>query len=223
MNPTHSTATRTFLPKTVSKPNRCWLALLPLLPALFSGCASVGKDFHHERVTSLEVGKTRSSEYRTMFGEKPNGTETRTTGDGKFEIIKYVYAFADMGSAKARVLFLEFRDEVLNGFNYVSSFDEKRPKIPMERAAEITKGVSTRSDVLNLLGKPMGHAMCPTFIGDFKDHCEKGVEIWSWSVMAELSTFGHAYGGQQVKMNTLSVIFDKNGVVSEVRTAAQGG
>ena len=71
---------------------------------------------------------------------------------------------------------------------------------------------------MSLLGKPHGKALCPSMQADYKDKCKNGTEIWSWSSMNKLSTFGAAYGGQKVKTKTLFVVFDKNGIVNEIYT-----
>ena len=88
---------------------------LPLmaLVCLHCGCASVGRDFKYQNTASLELGVTRSSDYQATFG-KPNAVETKDNSDGKFELVRYLYAYADMGTARSRLLDLEFRDGVLN-------------------------------------------------------------------------------------------------------------
>jgi hypothetical protein len=166
----------------------------------------------------LELGKTRSTNYQTLFG-KPSAAEFKENVDGKFELARYVYAHANMGSARARILDLEFRDGLLNAFHYASSFDKDKTVMNSEQLKQIQRGSSNKSDVLRILGKPHGRALCPSYNADFKDKCGKGNEIWVWTAMNKLSTFGAAYGGDQVEMHNVFISFDGNGVVTDVESS----
>jgi len=211
------------------KPNRVkpirlvWLALPLVLLGLATGlcgCASVGHNFNNTAVQNLELGQMQSSEYRSVFGEKPAATSTTSTADGTFEVARYTYAYANLGSAKGRTLILEFKDGKLNAFEYLSSFDEDHKAIPFDQATRITNRVSTKSEVVNILGKPTGKALCPTTLDDYKGKCDKCVEVWSWQSMSSISTFGAAYGGARPTIQNVFIGFDKDGIVSEVTTGA---
>jgi len=191
---------------------------LALAVSMLCGCASVGRDFKHQNTASLALGETRSSDYQTLFG-KPNSVEVKDTADGKFELIRYLYAYADMGSARTRLLDLEFRDSLLNSYHYMSSFDKDKTVMNADQLQGIQRGTSKKSDVLQLLGKPHGMARCPSHDADFKDRCAKGAEVWLWTVVGKVSTFGAAYGGDQVEIQNIFVVFDNEGVVTEVETS----
>ncbi len=192
--------------------------LLMTLICLFCGCASVGRDFKYQNTTSLELGKTSSANYVTMFG-KPNAVELKDTSDGHFELVRYLYAYANLGSARTRALDLEFRDGSLNAYHYLSSFDKDKTVVNMDQLKRIERGHSKKNDVLQILGTPHGKARCPTQNADFKDKCSKGTEIWVWTAMAKLSTFGAAFAGDQVAMHNIFIVFDKDDVVSEVESS----
>jgi outer membrane protein assembly factor BamE (lipoprotein component of BamABCDE complex) len=193
--------------------------VFPLLIAVsvLSGCASVGHDFKTANVSSLQLGQTRDTEYQAMFG-KPSAHLITKNSDGSFDAVRYVYAYADMGSARARALEMEFRNGVLNAYNYVSSFDKDKTSVTADQMQKIERGVSKKDEVLRILGNPCGKALCPCYLAPFKDKCGKGTEIWTWTAMEKLSTFGHAFGGDQIQSSTLIVAFDKAGVVTEVES-----
>ena len=88
-----------------------------LFTGFLSGCASIGRDFNYQNRTSLDLGQPISSNYQEKFG-KPYFTQVKETSDGKFEQVRYVYSHADMGSARTRLLDMEFRDGLLNSFLY---------------------------------------------------------------------------------------------------------
>lgn len=186
---------------------------LMALAILLCGCASVGKEYNYRRVTSLELGKTRSSDYQTIFG-KPEAVEEKQTADGKFEFARYAYAFADMGTARVRILFLEFRDGTLNSYLYMSTFDEDKTSVKTSQLQRVERGSSKMSEVRRILGKPQGMARCPSHSADFKDWCEKGAEVWLWAAMEKVPTFGAA--GSRPQKQEISVVFDNDGVVTEV-------
>ncbi|HEY5909985.1 MAG TPA: hypothetical protein VJA21_05215 [Verrucomicrobiae bacterium] len=192
--------------------------LTAMVAGVACGCASVGKDFKYQGAGSLELKQTRSSDYQALFG-KPNSVEMKETSEGKFELVRYLYAYADMGSARSRVLDMEFRDGTLNSYHYLSSFDKDKTTVNADQLKQIQRGVSKKEDVLQLLGKPHGKALCPSYDADFKDKCGKGAEIWLWTVMGKASTFGVAYGGDQIEVHNIFVIFDKDGVVTEVESS----
>jgi outer membrane protein assembly factor BamE (lipoprotein component of BamABCDE complex) len=198
----------------------CLKVTIPLiaLAGLLSGCASVGRDFKYQNTTALELQKTRNSEYQTMFG-KPSSIEVKDTGDGKFELVRYLYAFADLGSARSRLLDLEFRDGLLNSYQYLSSFDKDKTTTNAELLKEIKRGESKKEDAIRILGQPHGRALCPTQRVDFKDKCGQGAEVWVWTGMGKVSTFGAAYGGAQPEMQTIFVTFNKEGVVTNAEAS----
>jgi hypothetical protein len=191
------------------------LALCSLL--LSMGCASAGNTFKHEAAATLELGQLRTTEYRQIFGEKPTATSVQKTEDGTFEIARYMYAHADLGTAQARCLVLEFKDGVLNSYNYVSSFSENHQPVDLEKADQIKKGASNKNDVQQILGKPDGKALSPSSVEDFKDRCKKGAEVWTWQAMRKVGTFAAA-GGKRPEVNSIFVIFNKDGIVNEVQT-----
>jgi hypothetical protein len=212
--------TQTKIPTIWKESLECAGAILAplaatLLAVVVTGCASTGHSFNYAAADSLELGQMRSSEYRNVFGEKPSAIGSQSTSDGKFEIARYTYAYADMGNAEARTLVLEFKNGDLNAYQHLSSFTKDKTTAAVENADQVKNGISTKNDVLDILGKPNGKARCPSVLDDFKGRCSKGVEVWSWMAMKKLSTFGSAYGGARPKVNMVFVIFDANGVVAE--------
>ncbi len=76
---------------------------------------------------------------------------------------------------------LEFKDGLLNGYVYYSSFDEDRTKVPRSNIDGIIIGKSTKDDILTLFGKPHGKILCPTTFSNLKVKCDKATEIWLWN------------------------------------------
>jgi hypothetical protein len=121
--------------------------LLTLVAACLSaGCATVGQSFQHENVQKLDLGQLRSSEYRLMFGE-PRSVNKTTNANGEFEAVRFIHAYADLGTATARVLDLEFRNGLLNAYLYVSGFSEDKTTVDRSLVNDIKTG-QTKDEVL---------------------------------------------------------------------------
>ncbi|NUO10490.1 MAG: hypothetical protein HUU08_17845 [Candidatus Brocadia sp.] len=134
-------------------------------------------------------------------------------------IVCYLYMYADMGYARSRLLDLEFRDGLLNSYHYISSFDEDKTMTNTEQLKQVQRGASKKSGVPQILGKPHGMARCPSHDFDFKDKCGKGAEIWIWTMMGKVSTFGAAYGSAQVATYNIFIVFDREGVVTDMESS----
>jgi len=191
--------------------------------AVLSGCASAGHSFNYQAAAGLQLGQLQAADYRATFGGKPTATSETTTADGKFEVARYTYGCADRGTARARAVILEFKDGKLNAFVYLSSFDKEQSQVAFDKISQLKSHVSTKADVLGILGAPNGRALCPSTLEDFKSKCDKGTEIWTWQELSAVSTFGAAYGGRRPDVKTIFISFDKDGVVSEIQTSNSSG
>jgi hypothetical protein len=196
------------------------VGLVTVLCVLAGGCAHVGGDFAYEGPQTLKLGQTRPADARALFGE-PMSSSMTSTSNGSFEQMRYLYAYATMRSAQSRLLDLEFRNGVLNGYSYLSSFDDDKTQVHAEGFAQIKRGESKKADALRILGEPQGKALSPSEHVDFKPHLAGGVELWIWTAMGSVNTFASAYGGQQASSTTIYLTFNADGVVTDIQTVAQ--
>jgi hypothetical protein len=134
---------------------------------------------------------------------------------GKFELVGFVYAPANMGTAKERGLDLEFRDGLLNSYAYVSSFKEDQTLVDLDLLSEIERGTTLKRDVVILLGEQNGKARCPSESAWSEEKCSFGTEVWIWHGMNRLSTFGSTFGAAHVSAKNAFVILDDSGMVVE--------
>jgi hypothetical protein len=171
------------------------------------------KRFNYANVPVLELGELKVSEYPERFG-KPTLVGRKTTTEGSFDVVRFRDVKANLaGGASGRELVLEFKEGVLNGFFYVSSFDEDRTNADLTKMDEIKVGASTREDVARILGRPQGKARCPTVLRDFKDSCDKGKEIWAWTSADNAET-----RKAPLKASYVYVAFDSDGKVVDKET-----
>jgi hypothetical protein len=127
-------------------------ALAVIVLVSCTACATAGRSFNHMNVSTLEMGALRSEDYQGIFG-KPWTAQTTINSDGKFEDIRFLYARANLATATARLLDLEFRDGRLNAWLYISGLDEDRTAVDLAMTDKIRKTISTKSEVQAVLGQ----------------------------------------------------------------------
>ena len=182
-----------------------------ILLAILSGCASVGVNYNYTNVPKLKINEFNIEDVNTVFG-KPFKTAQNITKDGTYDIFRFEYAFADVGTARGRVLLLEFLNGKLNAYSSNSSFDEDRTLFNGENINQIKIGVTAHEDAVSILGKPQGKANCPSTIDDYKKRCEDATTVWSWMSQRKIATMAMKnVGGSNVFLS-----FDSNGKVSNI-------
>ena len=182
-----------------------------------SGCVGYFGHLKYPSNTTLELGKTRNTDYLTMFG-KPFSVEVKETKEGTYELVHYQRTIKYLmltTTYRFRALDLEFRDGVLNAYYFISTIDGERTAINIEQLKKIQQGLSKKSDVLTMMGKPNGMGSCPNYIAAFKDKCDKGAEIWTWELRGEEVVTGGLFLGDPIEKHVF-IAFDKNGFVTNV-------
>jgi hypothetical protein len=186
-----------------------------LFLALFLCSCSAGLRFNHDKVAALELRQLRSTEYVNLFDE-PFRTSNTVTADGKYKHAWYYSAIRDylIGNVSRRTLLLEFKDDELNAYLYTSSFDTDRTQIDLSKVDRIKIGASSKNDLLPLLGKPSGKALCPSVWGEFKDKCAKASEVWAWM---KIDKTGSVLRIDNRGSKSLFVAFDPAGLVVDLK------
>ncbi|MBP7216467.1 MAG: hypothetical protein KBA46_04195 [Candidatus Omnitrophica bacterium] len=185
-----------------------------LLIFLLCGCVTLGKKFNYEHVSSLRLGALSRNECREAFGA-PYRASSEKNLDGSFEKLVYYFSNSNIfDSLSTRTLHLEFKDEMLNAYDYVSSFDKDKTKVTIEGIDKIKIGQSSKTDALKLLGEPTGKALCPTTLYSLKDKCENGGEMWVWRQNSKFSI----YNPEAENKTEIYLIFDKNSMVVDINT-----
>lgn len=169
-------------------------------------------DLHED---SLELGHLTTADYVNIFG-KPYSKRIQTTKDGDFETVSYQYAESTVSSASTRVLLLEFRNQKLNAYEYVSSFDHDKTKVELEKLDAIKTGIGklTKKDIVSLLGKPNGECKCPSKLDDFKDRCGEGAEIWAWFAAKKIDLWAKG----KFEAASIYLLFNSDGKLIDVQT-----
>jgi hypothetical protein len=182
---------------------------------LLTGCA--GTNFVRVPDSALVLGQTSSEQIKASLGS-PNQEGLMTKNGHQITTVSYVYAQSIGGDAAADDVipsrgqsFLFFNDKLV-GYNFASSWKDDCTDFDSAKVSEIKKGVSTRSDVISLLGAPGGKSIYPLVAKDGEDAVSY---LYTQTTKRSLVIF-------RVYVKTLVVTFDQQGIVTDVEYAESG-
>lgn len=188
------------------------ILIIVVVVLFLNGCVTTGKMFQFKNVSQLDLGNIKSNEYKDLFG-KPQFVSTETNDNGRYEKATYYLSNVNCLSLNTttRRLVLEFKDGILNGYDYISGFKKDKTQANLTEIERVKIKQSTKMDVLKFFGTPTGKALCPSTLYRMPTiNLENGDEIWSWqaldnSILQEAST-------------QLFIIFDQNELVTKTAT-----
>jgi hypothetical protein len=178
-------------------------------------CSCAGTDFVRPDPGSLRNGETTYAQTIQRLG-KPFTEGTMVKNDQTIKTLSYTYASVGGkplhgGALAVRGLHLFFYNDVLVGHEFVSSWSEDNTDFDESKVGQIAKGKTTRSELVQLLGKQSGHFIYPMIKSKEGD--------------AAVYLFVEVQGGafnRKFFRKTLVVTFDSNGVVSDVEFSSSG-
>ncbi|HWM29418.1 MAG TPA: hypothetical protein VNQ14_13225 [Woeseiaceae bacterium] len=187
--------------------------IVVILAVLVSACA--GTNFKRPDPQALIVGKSNSSDVVNVMGA-PGQTGELLKNNEKVRILRYAYAEGAgtgryPGVTPARAMVFYTVNDVLVGLEFVSSFADDATDFDESKLSAITKGKSTRADVVALLGQPIGNVVYPLV----KNKGETGI-VYAYSHVK-----GTVFNMTQYS-KTLIVSFDANHVATEVEYVSTG-
>jgi hypothetical protein len=178
---------------------------LAALACLATSCAASRPVFNLETGSGLVPGVTTLTEAHQRLG-KPDYELIRKTQEGESLLSQYHYSkvLAD-GSVMQGILVLESRNDLLIGYNYVApvenAFGRNRATIP-ENLPEIRKGISTKVDILQLLGEPDTKRVSRFM--PLPNNPAPSTEVWHWQRMSDFNK----------RHREIVVSFDDKGIVT---------
>ena len=182
-------------------------ARVAILAVVLAGACLLGADFSRPDPASFTLGQTTEQEIRARFG-KPSGQVNARVGDKLVTTLRYAYAEARSVAVPVRIMAYAFHEGRLVGFDYMSSFSADQTAFDEVAAKRIRRGISTRAEVLDLMGKPSGQFIYPSsYAGLPGQHAD----VYSHSRSEKLPS------GVTLETTTkvLTVVFDEHDVVAE--------
>ncbi len=183
-------------------------ACLALAVALVAaGCA--GADFAKQTDDGLVLGQTTRQDILQRLGT-PYREGTATKNGKQLKTLSYAFGTAAGkpvrdGVIPTRGQGFYFLDDKLAGYDFNSSWKEDQTDFNGAKVSEIKKGVSTRDDVVRMIGRPRGRYGYPL--------------IADQNRQADVYLYAESRGGPitvKFYQKHLIVTYDERGVVSNV-------
>jgi hypothetical protein len=136
-------------------------ARVGILVVLLAAACFLGADFSRPDPASFALGQTTEAEIRARFG-KPAGEAAARVGGKLVTTLRYAYAEARSIAVPVRTMAYAFHEGRLVGFDYMSSFATDQTAFDEMALKQIKRGETTRTEVLDLVGKPSGQFIYPS-------------------------------------------------------------
>ena len=135
------------------------------LTIILTACVSAGTNFKRMGPDQLSYGKSSSVDVVQVQGT-PNNTGSMTKNGTSFDFVTYVFSDADgkpdtENVTPVRAQSFYFKDDVLVGSEYTSSWQSDSTKFDHSKIDMIKKGSTTIDDVIALIGQPSGEYIYP--------------------------------------------------------------
>jgi outer membrane protein assembly factor BamE (lipoprotein component of BamABCDE complex) len=188
--------------------------LLIALLYLLSGCA--GKDFVRPSADAFKLGQTTYSQVVRQLGEPGKAGDVLKNGK---QVKSITYSFASAGGEAleegvipARALAYFFYNDSLVGQEFISSFKSDNSNFDEKKIDVIKKGQTTRSDAIQLMGRPSASYVLPMV----KETAGEAIGY------TYLTTRGGAFSGFKIFSKILRISFDDKNLVSDIDYATSG-
>jgi hypothetical protein len=194
------------------------MKLVPLLVCLSAilfllGC-SAGRPFQNPDHGSMALGQTTEEQVVGLFG-KPLREFAVTTNGEDMKMLQYYYVPGHRnpvtGISPVTTMFVYLWKDKLVRYEYTSTASETNTDFDTELVKKITKGSTTCSQVVELIGQPGGYAIFP----GIPEH-----DVTAMVYFCEITT-GLAFNAK-IHRKILVLPFDKNGVILDVQLTETG-
>jgi len=188
------------------------IGLIAVMVLLLAGCA--GRDFVRPSSDTFKLGQTTYSQVVQQMGE-PRRTGEALVNEKNVKTATYVYASAggspsEDGVTPARGLMYYFHNDILVGQEFVSSFKSDSSNFDESKISDISKGKTTREEVIQLLGRPTANYISPIIK-------QTSGEALGYAYTTTRKGF---FGSLKFFRKILRITFDDHGVVSDVEYSA---
>ncbi len=154
------------------------------------------------------VPESHAADLVTDEGKKPESPLDLYLVAGSYAQATYFYSVAQPpvlgGGDSIRKLFLEFRNNLLVGYDFYSSFPNDSSNFDANRADAIVKGRTDRAQVVQLLGQPSGRTVFPMVANETDE-----------KYIYDFFTVEPSAGTTTRK--TLEILFNQAGIVKDTR------
>jgi len=153
--------------------------LLILVSTFFIAHAvELGTSYNYKYNNQLRLDKTTVDDAIRQYGQ-PNERYHVKSQVASYVFLRYYSTDLSLFSGRARMSYLEFRENLLYAYITVSNFDNDSTKFSYSKAKEVKIG-DTIDSVVARIGAPSGMGKCPINTGKYSGFCKKGQVTWMW-------------------------------------------
>lgn len=183
------------------------------MPAILALAGCTGQNFVRFEPSAFKLGQTKRAEVYARVGPHPNSFDSLQVQGKKVWTMTYSYKnnFSkglrpEITPTKAETYY--FLDDVLVGMDYTDSFKGEGTDFDQKKITSIKKGVSTKTDVIQLFGPAKGRYAPPLI----PDTSYRALVYFSKQIS----------GSRLLSEKKLIVTYDRNGIVTDVKYTASG-
>jgi len=154
------------------------IVLALLLVSLTAMAVELGSPYNYRYNNRLELDRTTVEDAIAQYGP-PNERYHVKSQRYSYVFLRYYSTDLSLFSGRARMSYLEFRENLLYAYISVSSFDEDSTKFSYTKAKEVKVGDDI-DDVIEKIGEPSGKGKCPMNTGRYSGFCKSGAYTWMW-------------------------------------------
>jgi len=170
----------------------------------------LGTPYNYKYNNQLRLGKTTVDDAIAQYGQ-PNERYHVKSQRYTYVFLRYYSTDMSLFSGRARMSYLEFRENLLHAYITVSNFDNDSTKFSYSKSKEISVGESIDT-VIALIGEPSGMGKCPINTGRYSGFCKKGKYTYMW-LYAKTNGM---LNSDKLKAKALLVGVDSEGKVTEI-------
>lgn len=177
-----------------------WVVIL-----LLTAC---GRDFVRPQAGEIVLGKTTKSELLTTLGE-PEKAKSVKVNSLPMENIYYQFKHgaAFIGQVhRQRALTYTLHNDIVVAYVFLSTFDDDSTNFDEEKVKYIQAGITTKQDVIQLMGPPSGEAIYPVV-------SNRSLHAFQYAYQQSRHIIG---GARTNTKRTLRLMFDPKDVVVNV-------
>lgn len=154
------------------------IVLLLLMPIFAVYAVELGAPYNYKYNYKLQLDKTTVSDALEQYGTPRERYHVKSQV-ASYVFLRYYSTDLSLFSGKARMSYLQFREDLLYAYIAVSSFDNDSTDFSYTKAKEIKPG-DTIDEVIEHIGEPSGMGKCPMNTGRFSGFCKDGALTYMW-------------------------------------------
>ncbi len=152
--------------------------LLLLIPVFAVYAVELGAPYNYKYNHKLELDQTTVQDVIEQYGT-PRERYHVNSQLYSYIFLRYYSTDLSLFSGKARMSYMQFRENLLYAYITVSNFDNDSTDFSYTKAKEIKVG-DTIDKVVQRIGEPSGKGKCPMNTGKYSGFCKKGEYTWMW-------------------------------------------